>query len=97
MKEEPVEAWKYKIKWYLENRYLEDLSLVDEESTEFEWKIFPGITTLDILEEIQKFIKEMQFELEQFNDRIIFMSMYNDTAWGEEETQKNVNLIHVQS
>ena len=50
---------------------------------EFEWKIFAGFTTLGILEEIHKFMKEMQCELEQFNDRIIFMSMYNDIAWRE--------------
>ena len=39
MRDEPVEAWKNKIKWYLENRYLKDLT---------------GFTTLGILEEIQK-------------------------------------------
>ena len=51
---------------------------------EFEWKIFPGFTTLGILEEIQKYLTELQCGLEQFNDRIIFMSMYNDIVCGEE-------------
>ena len=49
----------------------------------FEWKIFPGFTTLGILDEIQKFMTELQCETVQFKDRIIFMSMFNDIVWGE--------------
>ena len=39
---------------------------------------FPGFTTLGILEEIQKFMIELHCEPEQFEGKIIFMSMYND-------------------
>ena len=46
MSDQPVEAWKNKIKWYLENRYLKDLNRIDGEPMEFEGKIF---TTLGIL------------------------------------------------
>ena len=36
-------------------------------------------------------MEDFQCEPEQFNDRIIFMSMYNDIVWGEhKETQKSV-------
>ena len=92
MRDEPIEAWKNKIKWYLENYYLKDLNRIDGESMEFEWKIFPGFTTLDILEEIPKFMKDLQCEPEQFKDRIIFMSMYNDIVWGEQgNTEKCEN------
>ena len=52
--------------------------------TEFEWKIFPGLTTLGLLEKIQNLMKDPQCESEQVNDRIIFMSMYNDIVWREE-------------
>ena len=64
---------------------------------EFEWKILPGITTLGLLEEIQKLMERFQCEPEQFNDRVIFMSMYNDIAWGENgNTEKCVqNSIKV--
>ena len=51
---EPVQAWKDKIKWYLETRYLKELDRIDGEPMEFEWKNFPGFTTLGILAEIQK-------------------------------------------
>ena len=52
--DQSVEAWKNKIKGYLENRYLKDLNRIDGEPMEFEWKMFPGFTTLGSLEETQK-------------------------------------------
>ena len=36
---EPVQAWKEKIKWYLETRDLKELDRIDGEHMEFEWKI----------------------------------------------------------
>ena len=50
---------------------------------EFEWKIFPGFTTMGILEEMQKMMRESQCEPEEFKGRIIFMSKYNDIVWRE--------------
>ena len=46
---EPVKAWKDKIKWYLETRYLKELDRIDGEPMEFEWKNFPGFIALRIL------------------------------------------------
>ena len=40
--------------WYLENRHFKDMNRIDGEPMEFEWKIFPGITTLGLLEEDSK-------------------------------------------
>ena len=71
----PVQAWKDKIIWYLEPRYPKDLDRIDGEHMEFEWRIFPGFTTLGILAEIQKMMAESKCEPEQFEGRIIFMSM----------------------
>ena len=83
IRDQPDEVWKNKIMWYLENRCLKDLSRINgeptEEPTEFEWKMFPGFTTLGILEEIQKILTESQCEPEQFKGRIIFVSLHNDT------------------
>ena len=73
------------------------MSRIDGMPTEFEWKIFPGITTLGFLEKIQSPMRDLQCEPEHFKDRIIFMSMCNDTAWQEKgNTQKGVNTIHRQ-
>ena len=57
--DQPVEARQNKIRWYLETLYLKDLNRIDGEQMEFEWKIFPGFTTLGILEEIQKMMTEI--------------------------------------
>ena len=50
----PVEAWENRIGWYLETCCLKDLNRIDGEPMEFEWKNFPGFSTLKILSEIQK-------------------------------------------
>ena len=36
---EPVQGWKYKIKWFLETRYLNEVDRIDGEPMELEWKI----------------------------------------------------------
>ena len=38
----------------LETRYLKDLDRIDGEPMEFQWTIFPRLTTLGVLDEIQK-------------------------------------------
>ena len=75
-------TWKRKIHWYSENNHFKDMNRMDGMPTKFEWKILPGITTLGILEKIQSLTRDLQCEPEHFKDRIIFMSMYNDIAWG---------------
>ena len=96
MGDDPIAARKNKIKWHLENRYLKDLKCIDGMPTEFEWKIFPGITTLGLLEKIQSLVRDLQCEPGHFKDRIIFMSMYNDIAWREKGNKKDVNTLHRQ-
>ena len=58
------------------------MNRIDGMPTEFEWKIFTGITTLGVLK-IQSLMRVLQCEPEHFTDRIIFMSVSNDIAWGE--------------
>ena len=53
-------------------------------------KIFPGRTTAKLLPEVQKFVDdELDIQLQNFEDRIIFMSMYNDIDWTRKD---NSNL-----
>ena len=63
---------------------------------EFEWNIFPGFTTLQLVDEVEKFMSKMD-EPEQFQGRIIFMSMFNDIKWGttdsEQECIANARLV----
>ena len=48
---------------------------------------FPGFTTLQLVQEVQKFINKMG-EPEQFQGRIIFMSMFNDIIWWIKDNEK---------
>ena len=67
---------------------MKDLNSIDGAPIEFEWKIFTGFATLDILDEIQRFMNDLQCEPEHFNDRIIFMSKYNDICMERTRKQK---------
>ena len=57
-----------------------DLLGIDGEAIEFEWKILPGISSLQILREIQTDLRKRNIEPEKFTDRII-MSTFNDIDW----------------
>ena len=78
MGDDPIATWKSKITWYAENNHFKDMNRIDRMPTEFEWKIFQGITTLGLLEKIQSLMTDLQREPEHFKDRIIFISVYND-------------------
>ena len=78
MGDDPIATWKSKIKWYSENNHSKDMSRVDGMPTEFEWKIFPGITALGLLEKIQSLMTDFKCEPENFKNGIIFVSMYHE-------------------
>ena len=77
----PLRPGRAKIKWYSENNHFKNINRIDGMPTEFEWKIFPGITALGLLEKIQKIMTDLQCEPEHFKGRIIFTSMFNDIVW----------------
>ena len=78
MGHDPIATWKSKMKWHSENNHFKGTNRTDGMLAEFEWQIFPGITTLGLLEKIQSLMRDLQCEPEHFKDRIIFMSMYID-------------------
>ena len=43
--------------------------------------VFPGLTSLEILQKTQKDLQDRNVEPEKFEDRIIFMSMFKDIEW----------------
>ena len=57
---------------------------------EFEWHIFPGCTTLQLISEFQKFMNKVSYPA-QFQGRIIFMSMFNDIIWRSEDNERECN------
>ena len=46
---------------------------IDGEAIEIEWTIFPGFSSLSILQEIQKDLASKDIQPEEFKDRIIFI------------------------
>ena len=95
LSENPAEAWKDRVKWFLESRYLKDLDRIygaskkAMEPMELEWTNFSRFTALGILAEIQKMMAESMCEPEQFKGRIIFMSLCNDIFWRERGNRDN--------
>ena len=69
------EAWKNRSeKSY---RYYD---AINGESTEFEWNIFPGFTTLQLCDKIIDLLSSLGQTPETFTGRILFMSMCNDIS-----------------
>ena len=61
---------------------------IDGEPTEFEWIIFPVLTSLELLRKIQEYLGRRNIVPEKFGDRIIFMSMFNDTIWDKKNNDQ---------
>ena len=57
---------------------------------EFEWNIFPGFTTMQLVDKVQEFVTRMG-DPSQFKGRINFMSMFNDITWGSEDNERECN------
>ena len=69
----PVESWKEQTQRYSDTNYFSELNRIDGQPVEFEWKIFPGFTTVGFLSQIHQMMGELQCERENFTGRIIFM------------------------
>ena len=85
-------AWEDRLTWFKSSSEYRALDTIDSEPMEFEWNIFPGFTTLQLVREVQKFLSTMSIQPEDFTGRIIFMSMFNDISWGSKENEKGCEL-----
>ena len=73
-------AWERQLDWFKGSPQYRTLDTIDGAQMEFEWKIFPGFTKLQFVQEVQKFMNKMG-DPSQLKGRIIFMSMFNDIIW----------------
>ena len=80
-------VWEEKLSWFKDSSQYRTLDTIDGETMEFEWNIFPGFTTLQLISKVQEFMTKMGNPL-QFKGRIIFMSMFNDIIWGSEDIER---------
>ena len=74
---ESNEAWKNRVVGIRSEKSYRDYDGIDGESTEFEWNIFPGFTTLQLCDKISDILSHMGQTPATFTGRILFMSMFN--------------------
>ena len=73
-------AWKNRVAGVRAERSYRDYDAINGESTEFEWNIFPGFTTLQLYDKINDLLSDLGQTPETFTGRILFMSMFNDIS-----------------
>ena len=74
-------AWEDRLTWFKSSQEYRALDRIDGVPMEFEWNIFPGFTTLQLCNDVQELLSRLSVEPENFIERIIFMSMFNDISW----------------
>ena len=74
------EAWKNRVAGVRAEKSYRYYDAVSGESTEFEWNIFPGFTTLQLCDKINNLLSSLGQTPETFTGRILFMSMFNDIS-----------------
>ena len=91
------EAWKNRVAGVRAERSYRDYDAINGESTEFEWNIFPGFTTLQLCDKISDLLSSMRQTPESFTGRILFMSMFNDIFCdrydNKDECLRNANIV----
>ena len=91
------EAWKSRVAGVRAERSYRDFEDVSGESTEFEWNIFPGFTSLQLCDKISNLLSSLGQSPETFTGRILFMSMFNDISCdrydNKDECLKNAEFV----
>ena len=91
------EAWKSRVAGVRAERNYRDFEIVSGESTEFEWNIFPGFTSLQLCDKISDLLSSLGQSPETFTGRILFMSMFNDISCdrhdNKDECLRNANIV----
>ena len=83
------EAWKNGVAGIQSGKSYRDYDAINGESTEFEWNIFPGFTTLQRCDKINDLLSDLGRTPETFTRRFLFMSMFNDISCDKTATKMN--------
>ena len=96
---ESNEAWKNRVAGIQSVKSYRDYDAISGESTEFEWNIFPGFTTLQHCGKINDLLSDLGQTPETFTGRILFMSMFNDISCdrkgNKDECLANAGVVKV--
>ena len=82
------ETWKNRVAGVRAERNYSDFEDVKGESTEFEWNIFQGFTSLQLCDRISDLLSSLGQTPEKFTGRILFMSMFNDISFDGKDNKK---------
>ena len=93
------EAWKNRVAGIQSGKSYRDYDAINGESTEFEWNIFPGFTTLQLCDEINDLLSNLGQTPATSTGRILFMSMFNDISCdrkdNKDECLRNAESVKV--
>ena len=93
------EAWKNRVARIRSEKSYRDYDAINGESTEFEWNIFPGFTTLQLCDKINDLLSDLGQTPDTFTGRILFMSMFNDISCdrkdNKDECLANAGVVKV--
>ena len=95
---ESNKAWKNRVAGVRSEKSYRDYDVINGESTEFEWNIFPGFTTLQLCGKINDLLSDLGQTPETFTGRILFMSMFNDISCDrkdKDECLANAGVVKV--
>ena len=79
------EAWKNRVAGIRSEKATET---INGASTEFEWNIFTGFTTLQLCDKISDLLSSIGQTPETFTGRILFMFMFNDISCDRKDKQR---------
>ena len=96
---ESNEAWKNRVAGIRSEKSYRDYDAINGESTEFEWNIFLGFTTLQLCDKINDLLSNLGQTPETCTGRILFMSMFNDISCdrkdNKDECLRNAESVKV--
>ena len=96
---ESNEAWKNRVGGARAEKSYRYYDAINGESTEFEWNIFPGFTTLQLCDKITDLLSRSGEAPETFTGRILLMSMFNDISCdrkgNKDECLANAGVVKV--
>ena len=85
---ESNEAWKNRVAGVRSEKSYRDYHAINGESTEFEWNIFPGFTTLQLCDKINDLLSDLGQTPETFRGRSLFLCQCLMTSLVTETTTK---------
>ena len=82
------DAWKQRLGWFKSSLVYRNFDIIDGEPMAFELNIFPGFKRLQLSQEVKHLLLRLGETPENFTERILFMSMFNDTSCGSKDNEK---------